>query len=128
MLLIKRAAPPFEGSWALPGGFVEPDESLEAAARRELLEETGIRADALEQLHCFGDPGRDPRERVISVAYVAWVNTGSTRVRAGSDAADADWFRVTDLPTLAFDHERIVALALDRLANGRLDLPVAGRV
>ncbi|HVU16921.1 MAG TPA: NUDIX domain-containing protein [Candidatus Didemnitutus sp.] len=115
VLLIQREQPPFRGKWALPGGFVRLDESLEAAARRELQEETGIVAPYLEQLYTFGEPKRDPRERVISVAYYALVKLTDHAVRAASDALNVAWFPVADLPRLAFDHEEILEAALHRL-------------
>ncbi len=115
VLLIQRAQAPFEGAWALPGGFVEMDEGLDAAVRRELEEETGITRLYLEQLYTFGEPKRDPRERVISVAYYALVKLADHAVRAASDARNVAWFPVADLPTLAFDHEDIVEMALKRL-------------
>lgn len=115
LLLIRRKAEPFKGQWALPGGFVESAESLEAAARRELAEETGLARLYLEQLYTFGEPDRDPRERVISVAYYALVKLAEHPVRAASDAAEVAWFPVAELPKLAFDHERIVETALKRL-------------
>src|SRR5438876_4419931 len=109
ILLIERAVPaePFHGAWALPGGFVDPKESLDAAAARELEEETGVTGAFLEQLYTFGAPDRDPRGRVITVAYLALVNRADCRVRAGSDAARAEWFDIRDLPVLAFDHKEI---------------------
>ena len=115
VLLIERDQPPFKGSWALPGGFVDMDEGLEQAARRELQEETGLTDIFLEQLYTFGDIGRDPRGRVISVAFYALVNLCGRTPSAGSDARRAAWFAISDLPSLAFDHERILATALDRL-------------
>jgi len=115
LLLVKRKVEPFRGQWALPGGFVTPSESLEDAVRRELAEETGITRLYLEQLFSFGDPGRDPRERVISIAYYALVKLADHRVRAASDAVEAAWFPVAELPVLAFDHEKIVDVALRRL-------------
>jgi 8-oxo-dGTP diphosphatase len=116
ILLIRRSREPFAGKWALPGGFVEMDESLEAAAKRELEEETGLRGVPVEQLRAFGDPGRDPRGRTISVAYYALLPAGAaTTTKAGSDAGQARWFPTSDLPELAFDHAEIIAHALTRL-------------
>jgi 8-oxo-dGTP diphosphatase len=115
VLLIRRDLEPFAGKWALPGGFVRVDESVDDAARRELSEETGLGRVFLEQLYTFGDPGRDPRERVVTVAYYALVNLSAHRVKAATDAREAAWFAVTDLPRLAFDHDAIVAMALERL-------------
>ena len=114
VLLVRRAGPPFAGRYAIPGGFVHEDESLEAAARRELLEETGVRDVYLEQLYSFGDPGRDPRGRVVTVAYFALV-AGDRALTAGTDADEARWWPVSELPHLAFDHDRILAYALERL-------------
>lgn len=119
VMLIQRALPPFEGSWALPGGFVHLDETLDAAARRELEEETGLRDVFLEQLYTFGAVDRDPRERVISVAYYALVNLAEHSVQAASDARDVGWFGVHDTPSLAFDHAEILQVALQRL-QGKL--------
>ncbi len=115
LLLIKRANDPFRGIWALPGGFLDIDEDLEACARRELEEETGLSGLYMEQLYTFSDPGRDPRERVISVTYLSLVSSNRLELRAASDAADAAWFPIDQLPELAFDHGRIVALAHERL-------------
>ena len=115
VLLIRRGLEPFLGDWALPGGFVHVDESLDAAALRELEEETGLRKLFLEQLFTFGAPTRDPRERVVTVAYYALVKLSEHKVRAATDAADAAWFGISDLPTLGFDHAEIVELALARL-------------
>jgi 8-oxo-dGTP diphosphatase len=120
MLLIKRASWPYEGMWAIPGGFVNIDESLESAAKRELQEETGVQDVYLEQLYTFGDPGRDPRTRVITVVYFALLDSERLQVQAASDAADVSWFSVYDLPPLAFDHAGIVEYALNRL-RGKLD-------
>lgn len=117
MLLIKRRAWPFEGMWAIPGGFVMMNESLEAAAKRELQEETGVQDVYLEQLYTFGDPERDPRTRVITVVYFALLDSERLQVRAASDATDVGWFSVYDLPPLAFDHQMIVEYALNRLRN-----------
>ncbi len=115
VLLIQRDLEPFAGAWALPGGFVRVDEGLEGSARRELEEETGLRNVYLEQLYTFGAVDRDPRERVVSVAYYALVNLYDHKVQAATDARDAAWFSVDDLPSLAFDHDRIVETALERL-------------
>jgi len=115
LLLIRRQIEPNKGEWALPGGFVRIAEGLEEAARRELHEETGIRELYLEQLYTFGEPQRDSRERVISVAYYALVKLSGHTVRAASDAVDVAWFPVAELPKLAFDHERIVDTGLRRL-------------
>jgi 8-oxo-dGTP diphosphatase len=115
VLLVKRKHSPFEGMWAIPGGFVEMDETLEAAARRELQEETGLTDVSLEQLYTFGDPGRDPRGRSITVAYFAAVPAGGAVARAGDDAAEASWWSIYDLPPLAFDHDKILDYALTRL-------------
>jgi 8-oxo-dGTP diphosphatase len=115
VLLIKRGKPPFEGRWALPGGFVESDEPLAAAAQRELEEETGIANVALEQLYTFGDPGRDPRGWTISVVYYGRVNADHLQTRAATDAADVGWFSALSPPPLAFDHEQVLRFAVGRL-------------
>ena len=119
VLLIERALPPFEGKWALPGGFVRVDEPLENAARRELEEETGLSKVYLEQLYTFGAVDRDPRERVVSVAYYALVNLRDHHIHAATDARDAAWFGVNDVPRLAFDHAEVLQTALARL-RGKL--------
>ena len=117
VLLIERAKDPFRGRWALPGGFVEIDEDLLDAARRELREETGIETepDRLVQLGAFGKPGRDPRGRVVSVVYLAHVCRPGSEPTAGDDAARAKWFPLSDPPELAFDHAEILAAARKRL-------------
>jgi len=116
VLLVQRSNSPFEGSWALPGGFVEMDESLEDSAQRELYEETGIRGAYLEQLYTYGEPGRDPRGRVVSVAYYALLAPDApVRPQAGRDARLAQWWPIGGLPELAFDHAEILAYALRRL-------------
>lgn len=116
VLLIRRKNEPFSGSWAIPGGFVDMGESLEAAARRELREETGVTARTLKQLHTFGDPGRDPRGRAISVAYLAEVDADRVNPKAADDAAAVAWHSLTRPPKLAFDHRKILALARRRLS------------
>ncbi len=115
MLLIERGLEPFKGRWALPGGFVRVDETLDDAARRELVEETGLKKVFLEQLYTFGAVDRDPRERVVSVAYYALVKLSEHEAKAATDAANAEWFPVSRTPKLAFDHADILAAALARL-------------
>jgi 8-oxo-dGTP diphosphatase len=117
ILLIQRALEPFKGDWALPGGFVDMEEDLEAAALRELREETGVTDVFIEQLFTFGQPGRDPRGRVVSVAYYALVNLAEHPVKASSDADHVEWFELDDLPQLAFDHRQIVQVAVNRLRS-----------
>jgi len=115
VLLIRRGIEPFKNRWALPGGFVHPDETLDAAARRELQEETGLRDVYQEQLYTFGEIERDPRERVISVAYFALVRRADHLPAAATDAAEAAWFEVENVPALSFDHAVILKMALERL-------------
>jgi 8-oxo-dGTP diphosphatase len=115
VLLIRRRNPPFKGMWAVPGGFVGIDESLDNAALRELEEETGVHDVYLEQLYTFGDVHRDPRGRVITVAYFALVPASAIRPRAGDEATEARWWPMHDLPPLAFDHTNILTYALQRL-------------
>lgn len=115
LLLIKRRNPPFQGGWALPGGFVDLDEDLDACAKRELEEETGIQNIYLEQLYTFGRHDRDPRERVISVAYYALIASDKITLQPASDATEAAWFSFDELPALAFDHRSIVDKAHERL-------------
>lgn len=117
VLLVKRGVPPFEGQYAIPGGFIRGDESLEEAALRELHEETGVRNVFLEQLYTFGDPKRDPRGRVITVAYYALIASDKLSLVAGADAAEAQWFPASSVPPLAFDHKSILDYALERLRN-----------
>lgn len=117
LLLVKRQQAPFRGAWALPGGLVGTDESVDTAALRELQEETNIGNIYLEQLYTFGDPNRDPRGRVITVAYYALVNWQQFQLKARQRVSQADWFAVKRLPVLAFDHQRIVEYALERLRN-----------
>ncbi len=115
VLLIKRRYAPFAGMWAIPGGFIRADESLEDAAMRELAEETGVTDVYLEQLYTFGEPLRDPRARIITIAYFALVPYGAIKHRPGDDAAETGWFSIFDLPDLAFDHADILDYALQRL-------------
>jgi len=115
VLLVKRKLEPFKDMWAIPGGFVKLDESLENAAKRELMEETGVKEVYLEQLYTFGEPNRDPRERVITVAYFALVNSDNIKLRATTDVSDVKWFSVSQIPKLAFDHATILEYALKRL-------------
>ncbi len=115
VLLIERGQEPFKGWWALPGGFVRVNETIDGAARRELREETGLASVFLEQLYTFGELDRDPRERVVSVAYFALVKLSDHRAKAATDAADAEWFPISSLPKLAFDHANIFATGLARL-------------
>ncbi|SKA85449.1 8-oxo-dGTP diphosphatase [Prosthecobacter debontii] len=119
LLLIERGLAPFKGCWALPGGFVRVDETLDQAALRELEEETGLEKVFLEQLYTFSSVDRDPRERVISVAYYALTKLADHRTRAATDAADAQWFPIPDVPSLAFDHADILTTAIQRL-RGKL--------
>lgn len=115
VLLIQRDLEPFVGRWALPGGFVHVGESVEQAAKRELVEETGVKRVYLEQLYTFGEPGRDPREHVVTVSYYALVRLSDHRLQAATDARNADWFAMKDVPRLAFDHRKILTLAHQRL-------------
>lgn len=117
VLLIRRDKEPFKGNWALPGGRLEPDETLEQCAARELMEETGLHPDRIWHFANFSNPQRDPRVRTVSAAYFAWI-TNDINVIAGSDASAAEWFQVSSLPPLAFDHNLILQaglLALERL-------------
>ena len=115
VLLIKRAEKPFQGEWALPGGFVTKNEGLESAAERELVEETGVSGVYLEQLFTFGAPGRDPRGHTVTVAYSALIPSDNLELTASTDAEGVAWFGIDKLPDLAFDHDEILELALDRL-------------
>jgi 8-oxo-dGTP diphosphatase len=116
VLLIRRKYDPFKNSWAIPGGFVLDDESLEKAVKRELKEETGIDIQYLEQLYTFGDPNRDPRQRVVSVAYFGLVKSSRfMQLKASTDAEDAQWFSISKLPKLAFDHKEILQAAIERV-------------
>jgi 8-oxo-dGTP diphosphatase len=125
VLLVKRDHWPYEGYWAIPGGFIDMRESLEESARRELEEETGLRDLYLEQLYTFGDPGRDPRTRVITVAYFALVDRKQLQPSAADDAAAVGWFSMYHLPPLAFDHAKILDYTLQRL-RGKLEYTTIG--
>lgn len=115
VLLVKRDIEPFQGMWALPGGFVKMEEYLDEAAKRELVEETGIKDIYLEQLYTFGEPKRDPRTRVITVSYFALVSSENLKLKASTDVSDVQWFSVYQLPKLAFDHKDIIQYGLKRL-------------
>ncbi len=115
ILLIERGGTPFKGHWALPGGFIKMNESLDKAVRRELKEETEMDVSYLEQLYTFGDPKRDPRGRVVSVAYFGLVRPADHKIKGRSDAKKAEWFPANRLPNLAFDHRQMVDMALARL-------------
>jgi 8-oxo-dGTP diphosphatase len=119
VLLIQRNKDPFAGSWALPGGFVDENETLIGAARRELLEETGLEVGELEQLYTAGDPGRDPRGWTVSVVYLVRVNAAELKPLAADDAAAVEWFPLEKLPPLAFDHAMLLARVRTRLADRR---------
>ena len=113
VLLIERGKEPFKGHWAFPGGFLEMDETAEEGARRELEEETGLKNAVIEQFYTFTDVHRDPRERVITIAHFALIKL--TEVKNGDDAAAARWFKLDEIPPLAFDHDQILRLAIHRL-------------
>ena len=115
VLLIKRKYEPFRGSWAIPGGYVLNDESLEQAVERELQEETGIKINYLEQLYSFGEPSRDPRGRIVSIAYFGLVRPNAFKIFASTDAVEVAWFNINELPKLAFDHKEILDMAIERL-------------
>ncbi len=125
VLLVRRGIAPWKGRWAIPGGFVHEKEGLEEAAKRELEEETGVSDVYLEQLYTFGEPKRDPRGRVVTVAYYALIPPDRFVPRGGSDADEAAWFPVSSLPSLAFDHARILATVVERL-RGKLDYTSVG--
>lgn len=115
LLLIRRGLEPFEGMWALPGGFMNMNETAEQGALRELQEETGVSDIYVEQLQAFTGVDRDPRERVVTIAFMAFVRQENYHLLAGYDAAQAEWFSVSDLPELAFDHKEIIRVALEKL-------------
>lgn len=124
VLLIKRNINPFKNTWALPGGLVGNEETLEDAVQRELKEETGISINYLEQLYSFGSTGRDPRNRVISITYYGLVKPDAFEIEAATDAAEVAWFNIKKIPQLAFDHNAIIGAAHDRLKNKILYQPV----
>lgn len=115
VLLIKRKYEPFKNMWAIPGGFILNNESLETGVERELFEETGVKINYLEQLYTFGNPARDPRGRIISIAYFGLVRPDAFKLFASTDAEDAQWFTIDELPELSFDHKEILELAIKRL-------------
>lgn len=123
VLLIKRGNEPFKGKWAFPGGFVDMDEELEDAAARELAEETGLTGVKLTQLQAFGKCGRDPRGRNITIAFIGRTPSASprgeknTKIKSGDDAAEAKWFDINNLPPMAFDHNDVAAVAIERLKS-----------
>ena len=127
LLLVERGNEPFKGQWALPGGFVNIDEELEDAVARELAEETGLTGVGLKQIYTFGKCGRDPRGRVITVTYMGIVPEGNSKVKAGDDAAKAQWFDIEQLPKdLAFDHNDVTKYVIKRLKKENPDLPISG--
>lgn len=128
ILLIERGLEPYKGHWALPGGFLKMDETVEEGAARELYEETHVKDVYLEQFHVFSTVDRDPRERVITVAFYALVRQTDYRILAGDDAARASWFEVDELPPLAFDHEEIIARVREHLKNKLKVSPIAFRL
>ncbi len=124
ILLIKRGVEPYKNSWALPGGLVLENESLENAVQRELLEETGVQIDYLEQLYSFGKPGRDPRNRVVSISYFGLVRPYHFTIKADTDADEVKWFPLDEIPDLAFDHHEILKMAKERLKAKLLYQPI----
>jgi len=127
VLLIRRGEDPFRGAWALPGGFLRPDETVEAAARRELAEETALSVPEPVRFGVYSDPARDPRERVVSIAFHALAHSDAEAPVAGTDAAEAGWHRLDMLPPLAFDHAGIIADALVAVRRAARAAPIAAR-
>ena len=125
VMLVQHDIPPFQGKWAISGGFVKLDETLEAAALRELQEETGIHDVFLEQLYTFGDLARDPRDRTVTVAYYALINLTEQEIKATADARAAAWFALSEIPQLAFDHDQILQTAIARL-RGKIRYELIG--
>jgi 8-oxo-dGTP diphosphatase len=115
ILLIQRKNPPFQGMWALPGGFMEIDETLEETAARELREETGLKDVELKQLQIFSQVDRDPRTRVVTVVFYGMVSHENSFAKGGDDAEKADWFEINNLPSLGFDHSQIIRQLLERI-------------
>ena len=115
VLLIERAGEPYKGSWAIPGGFLEINETVETCAKRELEEETGLVNVNLQQFHVFSKVDRDPRDRVLTVAFWGVVQQSDFHAKAGDDAANVKWFKISQLPSLAFDHAEIISLAYKEL-------------
>ena len=120
VLLIQRGNPPFQDAWALPGGFIEIEETLVESAHRELEEETGLTGIDLKQFMTYGDPGRDPRGRTISVVFLGFAEPSNTLVSAGDDARSAAWYFLENLPQLAFDHDEILQQLIQKLNNDKL--------
>ena len=117
ILLVRRKYEPYKGMWAIPGGFVEDDEELEAAAIRELQEETGLIIPAMTQLHTFGKVGRDSRGRTVTVTYYAFADAATQKVQGGDDAAEAEWVYVKDITELAFDHMEMLHMAMTTVVS-----------
>ena len=128
ILLIERSRDPYKGTWALPGGFLEMDETAEEGAARELYEETHVKDVFLEQFHVFSAVNRDPRERVITIAFYALIRQCDYQILAGDDAARACWFEVDELPPLAFDHDEIISKAREHLKIKLKVSPIAFRL
>lgn len=128
VLLIERGLEPFKGSWALPGGFLQINETVEECALRELEEETNIKDIYLEQFQVFSAVNRDPRERILSVAFLALVRKADYNIIAGDDAAKAEWFKIESLPDLAFDHKIIIEKAIEKLQEILRYKPIAFRL